>query len=152
MSILKSREPFLVKEFGAWKFTFYYKEKSIKNTFLSIISTSGQFNCRIGGNNEAYYFLLHCAQKNDVAVLHDYITRIACLATIWNDTKLASDVNNALNDWNKRKEAEGAEAAKNVTDTDEQVSQAVMEAVVAPHDSKQFKKDVSELWDKLNNK
>ncbi len=152
MSLLKTRKPYLVKEFGAWKFTFHYKEKSIKDTFLSIISTSGQFNCRIGGNNEAYYFLLHCAQKDDVAVLHDYITRIACLATIWNDTKLTSDVNNALNDWNKLKQEEGAEAAKNVTDTDEQVSQAVMESLTQEHDSKQFKEEVKEALDELNKK
>lgn len=141
----------MVKEFGAWTFTFYYKEKSIKDTSLSITSTSGQFNCRIGGNNEAYYFLLHCAQKDDVAVLQDYISRIACLTTIWNDTKLASDVNNALNDWNKRKQEEGAEVAKNITETDEQVAQAVMEAVIAPHDSKQFKEDVKEALSGLEN-
>ena len=131
MSIkIKQRKPYLVKEVGEWKFTFHYKEGSIERTFLSITSDSGMFNCRIGGRSEAYYFLLHVAMKDDIHVLHDYITRVACLASIWNDTKLASDVNNALNDWQKRKEAEGAEKAKAVTDSEEMASQAFMESVV----------------------
>lgn len=131
MSIkIKQRKPYLVKEVGEWKFTFQYKEGSIERTFLSITSDSGMFNCRIGGRSEAYYFLLHVAMKDDIHVLHDYITRVACLASIWNDTKLASDVNNALNDWQKRKEAEGAEKAKAVTDSEEMASQAFMESVV----------------------
>lgn len=132
MSIkIKQRKPCLVKEVGEWKFTFHYKEGSIERTFLSITSDSGMFNCRIGGRSEAYYFLLHVAMKDDIHVLHDYITRVACLASIWNDTKLASDVNNALNDWQKRKEAEGAEKAKAVTDTEEQASQAFMEDIAS---------------------
>ena len=44
------------------------------------------------------------------------------------------------------------EAAKNVTDTDEQVSQAVMESLTQEHDSKQFKEDVKEALDELNKK
>lgn len=131
MSIkIKQRKPYLVKEVGEWKFTFHYKEGSIERTFLSITCDSGMFNCRIGGRSEAYYFLLHVAMKDDIHVLHDYITRVACLASIWNDTKLASDVNNALNEWQKRKEAEGAEKAKAVTDSEEMASQAFMESVV----------------------
>lgn len=131
MSIkIKQRKPYLVKEVGEWKFTFHYKEGSIEKTFLSITSDSGMFNCRIGGRNEMYYFLLHVAMKDDIPVLHDYITRVACLASIWNDTKLASEVNNALNDWQKRKEAKGAEKAKAVTDSEEMASQAFMESVV----------------------
>lgn len=132
MSIkIKQRKPYLVKEVGEWKFTFHYKEGSIERTFLSITSTSGIFNCRIGGRNEAYYFLLHVAMKDDIPVLHDYITRVACLASIWDDTKLASEVNNALNDWQKRRDAKGAKKAKAVTDSEEMASQAFMEDIAS---------------------
>lgn len=131
MSIkIKQRKPYLVKEVGEWKFTFHYKEGSIDKTFLSITCDSGMFNCRIGGRNEMFYFLLHVAMKDDIAVLHDYITRVACLASIWDDTKLASEVNNALNDWHKRRDAKGAKKAKAVTDSEEMASQAFMESVV----------------------
>lgn len=130
MSIMKQRKPYLVKEVGEWKFTFHYNGGSIERTFLSITSTSGIFNCRIGGRNEAYYFLLHVAMKDDIPVLHDYITRVACLASIWDDTKLASEVNNALNDWHKRRDAKGAKKAKAVTDSEEMASQAFMGSVV----------------------
>ena len=148
MSIkIKQRKPYLVKEVGEWKFTFHYKEGSIERTFLSITSTSGIFNCRIGGRNEAYYFLLHVAMKDDIPVLHDYITRVACLASIWDDTKLASEVNNALNDWHKRRDAKGAEKAKAVTDSEEMASQAFMEDIAAYADATpKERKKMREEW------
>lgn len=131
MSITKQRKPYLVKEVGEWKFTFHYKEGSIEKTFLSITSDSGMFNCRIGGRNEAYYFLLHVAMKDDIPVLHDYVTRLYHLATVWNDTALAKDVNTAINNWRERVSAKGAEKAKAVTEHEELASQAFMEDVVA---------------------
>lgn len=132
MSIkMKQRKPYLVKEVGEWKFTFHYKEGSIERTFLSITSDSGMFNCRIGGRSEAYYFLLHVAMKDDIPVLHDYITRLYHLATVWNDTELAKDVNTAINNWCERVNAKGAEKAKTVTDAQEQGAQAFMEDIVS---------------------
>ena len=131
MNRLKHSKPYLVKEVGKWKFTFHYKEGNIKKTFLSITNDSGMFNCHIGGRNEAYYFLLHVAMQNDTAVLHDYITRLYHLATVWNDTELAKDVNTAINNWHERVNAEAAEKAAAVNDSEEMASQAFMEDVVA---------------------
>lgn len=128
---MKQRKPYLVKEVGEWKFTFHYKEGSIERTFLSITCDSGMFNCRIGGRNEMYYFLLNAAIKDNIPVLHDYMTRLYHLATIWNDTELAKDVNTAINNWHERANAKGAEKAKAVTDSEEMASQAFMEDIVS---------------------
>lgn len=148
MSIkIKQRKPYLVKEVGEWKFTFHYKEGSIERTFLSITSDSGMFNCRIGGRSEVYYFLLHVAMKEDIPVLHDYITRLYHLATVWNDTELAKDVKTAINNWRERVNAKGAEKAKAVTDSEEMASQAFMESAIkrSKMSRKEVKKEREEL-------
>lgn len=146
---MKFRKPYLVKEVGEWKFTFHYKEGSIEKTFLSITSDSGMFNCRIGGRNEAYYFLLHVAMKDDIPVLHDYVTRLYHLATVWNDTELAKDVNTAIDSWHERVNAKAVEKAAAVNDSEEMASQAFMEDVAAyaeasPKERKRMSKESRE--------
>lgn len=131
MSIMKQRKPYLVKEVGEWKFTFHYKEGSIERTFLSITSTSGIFNCRIGGNTHAYGYLLAAAKQGLDSQLSGYITTLFIPAmTMTQDQELTSGVQKAIVEWQKRTEAEGAEKAKAVTDSEEMASQAFMESVV----------------------
>lgn len=132
MSIkIKQRKPFLVKEVGEWKFTFHYKEGSIDKTFLSITSTSGIFNCNIGGNTHAYGYLLAAAKQGLDAQLQGYIVSLFIPAmAMTQDQELTSGVQKAIVEWQKRKEAEGAEKAKAVTDSEEMTSQAFMESVV----------------------
>lgn len=135
MSIkIKQRKPYLVKEVGEWKFTFHYKEGSIERTFLSITSTSGIFNCRIGGNTHAYGYLLAAAKQDLDSQLAGYITTLFIPAmAMTQDQELTSGVQKAIMEWQKRKEAEGAEKAKAVTDTEEQASQAFMEDLASEH-------------------
>lgn len=132
MSIkIKQRKPYLVKEVGEWKFTFHYKEGSIERTFLSITSTSGIFNCRIGGNTHAYGYLLVAAKQERIDQLQGYIVSLFIPAmAMTQDQELTSGVQKAIVEWQKRKEAEGAEKAKAVTDSEEMASQAFMESVV----------------------
>lgn len=131
MSIMKHRKPYLVKEVGEWKFTFHYKEGSIDKTFLSITSTSGIFNCRIGGNTHAYGYLLAAAKQGLDSQLAGYITTLVIPAmAMTQDQELTSGVQKAIVDWQKRKEAEGAEKAKAVTDSEEMASAAFMESVI----------------------
>lgn len=132
MSIkIKQRKPYLVKEVGEWKFTFHYKEGSIERTFLSITSTSGIFNCRIGGNTHAYGYLLAAAKQERVDQLQGYIVSLFIPAmAMTQDQELTSGVQKAIVEWQKRKEAEGAKKAKAVTDSEEMASQAFMESVV----------------------
>lgn len=132
MSIkIRQRKPYLVKEVGEWKFTFHYKEGSIERTFLSITSTSGIFNCRIGGNTHAYGYLLAAANQDRIDQLQGYIVSLFIPAmAMTQDQELTSGVQKAIVEWQKRKEAEGAEMAKAVTDSEEMASQAFMESVV----------------------
>lgn len=134
MSILKNkqRKPYLVKEVGEWKFTFHYKEGNIEKTFLSITSASGIFNCRIGGNTHAYGYLLAAAKQERIDQLQGYIVSLFIPAmAITQDQELTNGVQNAIVGWQRRKEAEGAEKAKAVTEAEETASQAFMEDVVA---------------------
>lgn len=133
MSIkIKQRKPYLVKEVGEWKFTFHYKERSIERTFLSITSASGIFNCRVGGNTHAYGYLLTAARQNRLDQLQGYIISLFIPAmAMTQDQELTSGVQKAIVEWQKRKEAEGAEKAKAVTEAEEMASQAFMEDIAS---------------------
>lgn len=129
---IKQLKPYLVKEVGEWKFTFHYKEGSIERTFLSITSTSGIFNCRVGGNTHAYGYLLAAAKQDRLDQLQGYIVSLFIPAmAMTQDQELTSGVQKAIVEWQKRKESEGAEKAKAVTETEETASQAFMEELVA---------------------
>lgn len=133
MSInIKQRKPYLVKEVGEWKFTFHYKEGSIERTFLSITSTSGIFNCRIGGNTHAYGYLLAAAKQGLDNQLAGYITTLFIPAMgITQDQGLCNDVQKAISKWMKRKEAEAKSAAKAVTPEQDMASAALMEDIAS---------------------
>ena len=129
---IKLRKPYLVKEVGEWKFTFHYKEGSIERTFLSITSTSGIFNCRVGGNTHAYGYLLAAAKQDRLDQLHGYIVSLFIPAmAMTQDQELTSGVQKAIVEWQKRKEAEGAEKAKVVTEHEELANQAFMEDIAS---------------------
>lgn len=129
---IKQRKPYLVKEVGEWKFTFHYKEGSIERTFLSITSTSGIMNMRLGGNTHAFGYLLAAAKQGLDNQLAGYATTLYIPAMgITQDQGLCNDVQKAISKWQKRKEAEGAEKAKAVTDSEEMASQAFMEDIAS---------------------
>lgn len=129
---IKQRKPYLVKEVGEWKFTFHYKEGSIEKTFLSITSTSGIMNMRLGGNTHAFGYLLAAAKQERIDQLQGYIVSLFIPAmAMTQDQELTSGVQKAIVEWQKRKEAEGAEKAKAVTDEQEQGAQAFMEDIVS---------------------
>ena len=132
MSIkIKQRKPYLVKEVGEWKFTFHYKEGSIERTFLSITSTSGIFNCRVGGNTHAYGYLMAAAKQDRLDQLKGYaVTLYAPAMAMTQDAGLTADVQKAITKWMKRKDAEAKSEAKNISDAQESANQAFMEDVV----------------------
>lgn len=161
MSILKNkqRKPYLVKEVGEWRFSFHYKEGSIDKTFLLIMSTSGIFNCRIGGNTHAYGYLLAAAKQGLDAQLQGYaVTLYVPAMAMTQDAGLTADVQKAINKWMKRKEAEAKSAAAAVTDSEEMASQAFMDEVAAyadatPKERKKMRKaDKAALREVLNEK
>lgn len=129
---IKQRKPYLVKEVGEWKFTFHYKEGSIERTFLSITSTSGIMNMRLGGNTHTFGYLLAAAKQERIDQLQGYIVSLFIPAmAMTQDQELTSGVQKAIVEWQKRKEAEGAEKAKAVTDSEEMASQAFMEDIAS---------------------
>lgn len=129
---LKQRKPYLVKEVGEWKFTFHYKEGSIERTFLSITSTSGIMNMRLGGNTHAFGYLLAAAKQDRLDQLQGYaVTLYVPAMAMTQDTGLTADVQKAINKWMKRKEAEAKSAAKAVTPEQDMASAAYMEDIVS---------------------
>lgn len=133
MSIkIKQRKPYLVKEVGEWKFTFHYKEGSIEKTFLSIMSTSGIMNMRLGGNTHAYGYLLAAAQQGLDAQLHGYIVSLCVPAmAMTQDAGLTADIQKSIGKWLKRQDKKAESAAKAVTDAEEVASQALMEDIAS---------------------
>ena len=133
MSIkIKQRKAYLVKEVGEWKFTFHYKEGSIERTFISITSTSGIFNCRVGGNTHAFGYLLAAAKQGLDNQLAGYATTLYIPAMgITQDQGLCNDVQKAISKWMKRKEAEAKSAAKAVTPEQDMASAAFMEDIAS---------------------
>lgn len=113
-------------------FDFYYKEGNIRRTYLKITSISGIMSLILGGNTHAYGYLLAAAKQERIDQLQGYIVSLFIPAmAMTQDQELTSGVQKVIVEWQKRKEAEGAEKAKAVTDTEEQASQAFMEDIAS---------------------
>lgn len=128
--MLKNK-PYKTCKVGEWVFDFYYQEGNIRRTYLKITSTSGIMSLFLGGNTHAYGYLLAAAKQGLDNQLAGYITTLFIPAmAMTQDQELTSGVQKAIVEWQKRKEAEGAEKAKAVTDSEEMASAAFMESVV----------------------
>lgn len=146
---MKLRKPYLVKEVGQWKFTFHYKVRNIKDTFLSITSEGGLMNMRIGGNTDTYGYLLAAAMQDRVDQLQGFaMTLFVPAMTITQDVDLNEDIQKAIVRYFDRKEKEGAKEAAKVTDEQETANQAIMEDVAeyADTDSDKERKQIREQW------
>jgi hypothetical protein len=131
MKRLKNK-PYKTCEVGEWVFDFYYKEGNIRRTYLKITSISGIMSLILGGNTHAYGYLLAAAKQERIDQLQGYIVSLFIPAmAMTQDQELTSGVQKVIVEWQKRKEAEGAEKAKAVTDTEEQASQAFMEDIAS---------------------
>lgn len=129
---MKFRKPYLVKEVGEWKFSFHYKEGSIERTFLSITSTRGIFNCRVGGNTESYGTLLLAATKNDTVMMHNYITYLYNVAMgLGADVKFPKEIHDVVMKMRARLDKQSEKRAAEVTDAQEQASQVFMEDIAS---------------------
>lgn len=131
MKRLKNK-PYKTCEVGEWVFDFYYKEGNIRRTYLKITSTSGIMSLILGGNTHAFGYLLAAAKQDRIDQLQGYIVSLFIPAmAMTQDQELTSGVQKAIVEWQKRKEAEGAERAKAVTDSEEMASQAFMEDIAS---------------------
>lgn len=130
MNILKTK-PYKSVDAGQFHFDFYYKEGSIKDTYLEVTCDSGIFALRIGGNAHAYGYLLAAAEQNRIDQLQGYaVTLYIPAMSLTQDQGLCNDCQKAITKWQKRKMREGAENAKNVTDWQEQADDALMREAI----------------------
>lgn len=130
MNILKTK-PYKSVDAGQFHFNFYYKEGSIKDTYLEVTCDSGIFAIKIGGNTHAYGYLLAAAEQNRIDQLQGYaVTLYIPAMSITQDQGLCDDCQKAIMKWQKRKMREGAENAKKVTDAEEMASDALMREAI----------------------
>lgn len=130
MSILKTK-PYKSVDAGQFHFNFYYKEWSLKDTYLEVTCDSGIFAIKIGGNTHAYGYLLAAAEQNRIDQLQGYaVTLYIPAMSLTQDQGLCNDCQKSIMKWQKRKMREGAENAKKVTDAEEMASDALMREAI----------------------
>lgn len=120
-------KPYLSKEVGAFKFDFFYKEGNLKRCYLRISNESEVFTLRIAGNTEAYGYLLTAALQGREDQLHGYIVlSTVSMFAMPQDEQLLKDIEKAVNGHIDRELTKGVEQAKQITDSEEAGSQALM--------------------------
>lgn len=130
MNILKTK-PYKSVDAGQFHFDFYYKEGSVKDTYLEVTCDSGIFALKIGGNTHTYGYLLAAAEQGRTDQLQGYAVTINIPAmAITQDQGLCNDCQKAIMKWQKRKMREGAENTKKVTDWQEQADDALMREAI----------------------
>lgn len=128
---MRKQKPIKTVEVGPYEFDFYFKNGSAKRTYLEIkCGEVAMF--RIDGRTHAYGYLLAAAEKGYNEQLHGYAVILYQLATsLTKDQTLVDEVVAAINESVKRKMAEGAEKAAEVTEAQEAADKALMEEVIA---------------------
>lgn len=122
---------------GEFNFSFYYKEGKLKRCFLRIGDEDSTISFRISGNTDVYGYLLTAAMQGNYGPLQDYATLIyISAAAMTQDQRLMGDIAEAVSAWMERRQAEGAEEAAKVTDTEEQSAQVFMEDVAEYADAR----------------
>lgn len=126
-------------EVGPYRFNFFRDEKrirkgSVKGTYLKIsaMGRDEQWSLTIPGNTHVYGYLTAALEQGRNEQLHGYafvLNAVSMLLT--QDLGFNADIQKAIVEWQKRKEAEGAEKAKAVTDSEEMAAQAFMEDIVS---------------------
>lgn len=124
----------------------YYKEGDIKGTYLVIHDDQDLLRLRVSGNTETYGMILGGIENgfSDVVDYFVYLLYIIGLNSM-TDSLLFSKFINCWHEYLDSKQSEAKERASDVTETDETISQAVMESLIRPHDSKEFKEEVKEV-------
>lgn len=150
MNIFKSK-PLQSVKCGGFLVEFYYKEGNLKGTYMDISTASGVWSMRIMGNTFTYGYLLEAANQGLTEQIHGYAVTLYILSQqITRDQGLVDDITRSINKWQRRMDKKAEAEAKKHTETDEQISQAVMESFISGHDSEQFKEDVRTILKEQN--
>ncbi|MCM1225130.1 MAG: hypothetical protein NC548_62835 [Lachnospiraceae bacterium] len=130
-------------EAGLWVYEWHVDKKHPERSQMRVMSTDGLFDLRLSPEFNSFGYLLAAAEKGMNEQLESYgriLFSVAALDTL--DQELDNDLWSAIYKWEKRKEAEGAERAKNVTEADEMGAQAFMNDIVA--ESTMSKRELTE--------
>lgn len=155
-----SKKPYLSYDLGGYKYDFYYSEGNINDTYLEITEKSMRmWSIRIPGNTDIFGMLLYCAMElsngggegsSEMVILERYgMLMHLCSVALFVNKEFTDDFLNTVSKYINRLEEKSKEIAESVTEEEEKASQYIMEAMVRPHDSEEFKAAVSEELDKM---
>lgn len=124
----------------------YYKEGDIKGTYLVIHDEQDLLRLRVSGNTETYGMILAGIENGFSDVVDYFVCLLYALGlNSMTDSLLFNKFINCWHEYLDSKQTEAKERASKITATDETISQAVMESLIRPHDSKDFKVEVKEV-------
>lgn len=160
----KELKPYLSYDLGGYKYDFYYSEGNINDTYLEVTEKSMRmWSMRIPGNTDIFGMLLLCAMEissgrsgegsAEMIILERYglLMHLCSVATFVNKD-FTDDFLNTVSKYVDRLDEKSKENAESITEEEEKASQYIMEAMVRPHDSEDFKAAVSEELDKMLSK
>lgn len=156
----KELKPYLSYDLGGYKYDFYYSEGNINDTYLEVTEKSMRmWSIRIPGNTDIFGMLLLCAMElskgggegsSESVILERYgLLMHLCSVALFSNEEFTHDFLEDVSKYINRLEEKSKEIAESVTEEDENISQHIMEAMVRPHDSEDFKAAVSEELDKM---
>ena len=157
----KELKPYLSYDLGGYKYDFYYSEGNINDTYLEVTEKSMRmWSIRIPGNADIFGMLLFCAMEissgrsgegsAEMIILERYgLLMHLCSVAIFVNKDFTDDFLNTVSKYVDRLDEKSKENAESVTEEEEKASQYIMEAMVRPHDSEEFKAAVSEELDKM---
>lgn len=163
-----SKKPYLSHDLGGYQYDFYYSEGNLNDTYLEVTEKSMRmWSIRIPGNTDIFGMLLLCAieiskaggvegSSSDVeasserTILERYgMLMHLCSVALFVNKEFTDDFLNTVSRYINRLDEKSKENAESVTEEEEKASQYIMEAMVRPHDSEEFKAAVSEELDKM---
>lgn len=164
----KELKPYLSHDLGGYQYDFYYSEGNINDTYIEVTEKSMRmWSIRIPGNTDIFGMLLFCAMEiskaggvegssSDVeasserTILERYgMLMHLCSVALFVNKEFTDDFLNTVSRYINRLDEKSKENAESVTEEDENISQHIMEAMIRPHDSEDFKAAVSEELDKM---
>lgn len=130
MTIFNAK-PYVERTVDEYIFRFFYKENSIQNTYLTINTSTNVWSMTLSGGTYSYGFLLEAAKQGLDEQLSGFATYNYLLATqMTQDIALVQDLTDIINKWYERKAQEAAEAAKAISDIQNQVDEVLLQEAV----------------------
>jgi hypothetical protein len=131
MAFLTRKSVKLIKTLavGPFVYRFYFDEKNVTNSYVSISSEGCEF--KLHANWLAYGYLLETARQDRIEQLHGYAVILYTLSTtIMFDQELADDITNAIVRWQDRIETKSRESAESADDKTIQADEAFMRDII----------------------